>query len=58
MPWTITPSCEANGFVNDCLGGGIPDVPITVDAMLPDEPAQHATQADARHTRNVLLDVP
>jgi Protein of unknown function (DUF1588)/Protein of unknown function (DUF1585) len=32
------------------LGGGIPDVPITVDAMLPDEP-QHTLRERMRVTR-------
>ena len=33
------------------LGGGIPDVPITVDAMLPDEP-QHTLRERMRVTRD------
>ena len=35
------------------LGGGIPDVPITVDAMLPDEPKK-TSRAHAGDSRDLL----
>ena len=39
------------------LGGGIPDVPITVDAMLPDEPRTHCAQRMRVTRETLLLDV-
>ena len=51
-PWTTTPSSAAGGSEN-LLGGGIPDVPITVDAMLPDEP-----QNTLRERMRVTAEVP
>ena len=40
------------------LGGGVPDVPITVDAQLPDEPGHDPALPHARHPRNLLLELP
>ena len=39
------------------LGGSIPDVPITVDAMLPDEPNSTLRERMRGHQTDVLLDV-
>ena len=39
------------------LGGGIPDVPITVDAQLPRRTRAHPAGTDARHPGKILLDL-
>ena len=57
MPWTITPSCAAEWIRERLLGGGIPDVPITVDAMLPDEPHNTLRERMRVTKESVLLDV-
>jgi hypothetical protein len=39
------------------LGGGLPDVPITVDAMLPDEPTKTLRERMEVTKQGLLLDM-
>ena len=44
MPWITTLFYGVYGYASCLLGGAVPEVPITVDAQLPDRPDQTLRQ--------------